>query len=75
LEEAANACDVGAEPCVDVLDEVDVDVCDLDLAVEIFGDWDWEVVAVEDTEPAVSPPVGLAMADFLTPCWLSVEVD
>jgi hypothetical protein len=69
LEEDTNAFDVGTEPCVEVLDEVDVDVRDVDvrrevevavksvlgadLAVEPFDDCDWEVVAVEDPEPAV----------------------
>jgi hypothetical protein len=47
-EEDTNAFDVGAEPCVAVLDEAVL---------------------------AVKPPVGVALADFLTNCWLPVECD
>jgi hypothetical protein len=37
LADDTNAFDVGAEPCAVVLDEVDADVCDLDLVVEPPG--------------------------------------
>jgi hypothetical protein len=47
-EEDTNAFDVGAEPCVAVLDEAVL---------------------------AVKPPFGVALADFLTNCWLPVECD
>jgi hypothetical protein len=47
-EEDANAFDVGAEPCVAVLDEAVL---------------------------AVKLPFGVALADFLTNCWLPVECD
>jgi len=56
LAEDANAFDVGAEPCVAVLDEAVLAVkprVRADLAVELFDDSDWDVVAVEDVEPAV----------------------
>jgi hypothetical protein len=48
LAEDANAFDVGAEPCVAVLDEAVL---------------------------AVKLPFGVALADFLTNCWLPVECD
>jgi hypothetical protein len=47
-EEDTNAFDIGAEPCVAVLDEAVL---------------------------AVKPPFGVALADFLTNCWLPVECD
>ena len=58
---------------VDFVDEDELRVNPVDVAdsaVELVDDFDRDAVAAEDPDPPVMPPVGVALAELRTRCWL-----